>query len=160
IQRLGRRAWRRPLGAGEVSDLAALISYARESGDFYSAVDAVARAVLLQPAFIYRVEIGVPGDVEGDPSVLRLTQPELATRLAFTLGGRTPPDWLLDLAYKGMLGTPDAVRAAAARLIDDPRATERIRRYHAMWLGYAARRALPEEADFTRESDTLLDRVT
>lgn len=158
IDRFGRRALRRPLSASERADLSALVSFARDAGDFHAALDAVARALLLHPAFVYRPEVGVAEP--GQPGLHRLTQHELATRLAFTLWGRTPPDWLLDLADAGTLGTPDAVRAAAERLLDDPRAAERMRHFHALWLGYKASRAASDAADFVTETDALVDRVT
>jgi len=130
----GRRALRRPLGADEVQRWVDLgVQYATEENDFYAGVGVMVRALLQDPEFVYRVEIGTPTD---EPGVSRLSDFEVATRLSYLVWGTTPDDALLDRAEAGELAIPEDVRAAALEMLDDPRALDRIDRFHSMWLGY------------------------
>ncbi|MBX5483769.1 MAG: DUF1588 domain-containing protein [Myxococcaceae bacterium] len=158
ITRFGRRALRHTLSEEEVTKYLGLQALAVEANDFWVGVDLVIRAMLQDPQFLYRIEIGTP--VEGRPGVYRLSNWEIATRLSYFLWGTTPPDWLLDLAERGELSTSEQIREAAVRLLDDPRAQTRIDRFHALWFGY---HKLPHPADLTaamrRESFALVKKV-
>ena len=134
VESFGRRAFRRPLEDEEVADFLALQSLAVEAGDFWYGVEAIARAILMVPDFVFRVEIGTP--VEGSPGVRRLGDFEIATRMSYLLWGTTPDDRLLDRAQAGEL-VPVESRAAIARaMLADSRAVGQVDRFHAMWLGY------------------------
>jgi len=76
----------------------------------------------------------------------------VATRLAYTLIGSTPPDWLLDSAEAGAID----LRVAAERLWNDARARERMGRFHALWLGYHDR-SVPDA--MRAETQALLERA-
>lgn len=158
ITQFGRRALRRPLRQDEVQSLLSLQALAVEKGNFYTAVELVIRTLLQHPEFIYRVEAGTP--VDGRAGVFRLNGFEIGTRLSYFLWGTTPPDWLLDLAANDKLQSSDDIRAAAGRLLDDPRARNRVARFHALWLGY---HQLPHPVDLTRalqtESAALVNKV-
>lgn len=162
IETVGRRLFRRPLGADEVSAYLRLQSYATETDaaaphDFYTAVALMLRSMLQDPEFLYRIEIG---SKTSDPSALQLNDYEVATRLSLLLVGSSPDDALLDLAKNSQLSDPQQRRAAATGLLADPRARDQIHRFHAMWLGY---RAIPASADlaaaFNLETTKLIDRV-
>jgi len=144
IARFGRRALRRPLTDAEVAEYGALQSFAVEKNDFKIAVGLVVQAMLQDPEFLYRVERGTPA--AGLPGTFRLSQWEVASRLSYFLWGSTPPDWLLDAAAAGQLGTPDQVRSAGVRLLGDQHARARVDRFHALWLGF---HQLPHPADLT-----------
>jgi hypothetical protein len=154
----GRRALRRPLSELELDGYAKLQEFAVETGDFWVGVETALRAFLQDPELLYRVEVGTP--VAGKPGMFRLTPFETATRLSYFLWGTTPGDALLDLAQTGKLDGPADVRAAAASLLADARARQRIARFHAMWLGYET---LPHSAQLSLamklESDALIERV-
>ncbi len=158
IDSLGRKLLRRSLTPQEENDYLSLQSLAVEANDFDTGVKLVIRAMLQEPDFLYRAEVGVP--VDGQPGVYKLTGVELASRLSFFLWGTTPPDWLLDQAEGGQLQTKAQIRAAAAQLLADPKARERIERFHALWLGYWR---LPHAIDLTTamqtESAALIDKV-
>lgn len=158
VEHFGRLALRRPLEAAEVQRLVAFSDFAVERGDFYAAVKMVVGALLQHPEFLYRVEIGTP--VPGRPGVARLNDYEVATRLSYFLWGTTPDDSLLDLAGAGRLSKPEDVRAAAATMLEDPRARARVDRFHALWLGY---HQLPHAAELTsamrKESAALVERI-
>ena len=158
VTTFGRRALRRTLTEAEVQDFLAAGALAVRSGSFDTAVSVVIRSMLQDVEFLYRVELGTP--VEGKPGTHRLGAFELASRLSFLLWGRTPPDWLLDLAEQGKLETSEQVRAAAEKLLEDPRANRQVERFHALWLGYAS---LPHSADLvaalSTETSALVDKV-
>lgn len=144
VEDFGRLALRRPLAADEVAAYVGLgAAYTEESGDFWEGIDTVVRALLQSPEFTYRVEIGAATD---DPAVFRLDGYELATRLSYLLWGTTPDDALLDLAGSGGLASSAALRAQAVEMLADPRAVDRLDRFHALWLGYGV---LPHEAWLT-----------
>jgi hypothetical protein len=159
ITRFGRLALRRPLADEDVARYLQLHrGVVQATGNFYAGIDALVRAFLLDPEFLYRVEIGTP--VPGTPGVFRLDGFELATRLAYFIWGAPPTAALLDRAQAGQLATPDQVRAAAADMLKNARAKDRLTRFHAMWLGYEA---LPVDANMARamrgETNALLSRV-
>lgn len=155
----GRRALRRPLTTEEADEyVAQFLPFAEEGDDFFIAVKLTIAALLQDVEFLYRVELGTA--VEGKPGTFKLNHYEMATRLSYFLIGSTPPDWLLDEAENQTLGDPDGVRAAALKLMDDPRARARVERFHALWLGF---HQLPHDAELVNalreESKALIERV-
>lgn len=156
VESFGRRALRRPLTSEEVAALVALDRFAIEEGDFYVAVALALRVLLQDMELVYRVEIGEP--VAG--GVLRLSSWELASRLSYLLWGSGPDDRLLDAAASGELDEAAGVRAIVEQMLSDPRASDRIARFHALWLGYdVIRHPAPLAASMRAEGDALVDRV-
>jgi hypothetical protein len=157
IRRFGRRALRRPLADDEVQRYQRFQSFASASGDFHTAVSMIARAMLQDMEFIYRVELGEP--IAGQ-AAFRLDDFETATRLSYLLWGQNPDEELLDRAAAGELRSDAGVRAAAERMLDDERGKRRIERFHALWLGYDTLPHAPElNGAMRRETDALLRRV-
>lgn len=163
VESFGSRALRRPLIAEEIDRLTALHAYSIEANphvatDFYTGVALVIRALLQDPEFLHRVESGAPN--ADDPTVFALDDYEIASRLSYLLWGTMPDEALFADAAAGRLVTGDGRRAAAERMLLDPRARSQVRRFHAMWLGY---RAIPHAAAlvsaFNRETTALIDRV-
>ncbi len=160
VTRFGRRALRRPLTPTEIDQLVAKSRPAGlDAGDFHRAVSVVVQALLQDPEFLYRIEIGQP--VAGSNGLFKLTGPEVATRLSFFLWGTAPDDGLLDVAVTGTrLQDPAAIRATAERMLADPRARRGVERFHALWLGYE-RQPPPAElaAAMNEETRRLIERV-
>lgn len=157
VQSFGRRAFRRPLSAAEIDRFAAFMAHAQTSGDFYTAVDSALRAFFQHPEFLYRVEIGSP--VPNLNGISRLNDFEVATRLSFFLVGSTPEDWLLDSAEAGDLKSAEGLRAAAEKLFAEPRAKDRMSRFHELWLGYSTLTNMGISADMRAETFALMSRV-
>ena len=158
VESFGRRAFRRPLVAGEVDRFMSFMDHASQAGDFWTAIDSALRAFLQHPAFLYRVELG--SAVAGQEGVFRLSDYELATRISYTLIGSTPPVWLLDLAGEAGLSDAEGVRAAVAQMLLSDQAKERVSRFHSMWLSYERLPHAPDlAADLKLETDALLQRV-
>ncbi len=127
----GRRAYRRPLAAGESASL--MTSYARGAQDsFADGVQHLLTRVLLSPAFLYRVEFGLA--VPEDSSVVRLDDWELATRLSYLLWQGPPDDLLLAAAEAGELADPTQRAAQVDRMLADPRARATVKDYFRQLL--------------------------
>lgn len=134
-------AYRRPASAAELASLQA--SYARGAADsFADGVQYVITRVLLSPAFLYRVELGLP--VPGDSSVVRLDDWELATRMSYLLWQGPPDDALLAAAAAGELADDEQRAAQVDRMLADPRARASVKDYFRQLL------ELDQLADFTK----------
>ncbi|MBI1353528.1 MAG: DUF1592 domain-containing protein [Acidobacteria bacterium] len=128
VSAFGRRAFRRPLKANEVSrytDLA--LELGREEKDFLAGVRIVVEAMLQSPSFLMRFEYGPGSDYEAY---------ENASRLSFFLWDTIPNEWLLDLAERKELVTAEQVERAARRMLDDPRATASMDEFLSQWLRF------------------------
>lgn len=162
IESFGRLALRRPLRPEEVDAYVTLQAYATEDdpavdNDFYTAVALVISAIIQDPEFLYRLEVGTPTT---DAAVFKLDDHEIAARVSFLLWGTTPDADLLADADAGRLQEPADRVAIVERMLDSDRARDQLHRWHAMWLGY---RGIPHEAElvaaFDRETSALIDRV-
>jgi hypothetical protein len=121
VTSFGRRAWRRPLTAEEVTRYAGIANNASMMlGNFYGGLEYALAGLLQSPNFIYRAEIGEPDPQ--DPNRRILNDYEVATRLSYFLSATTPDDALLDAALGGGLATPGGLQTAAQRLVDAPAA--------------------------------------
>ena len=132
ITQLGRRLYRRPLTADEVTGFTALAQTGAVASDPYSGAATVIEAMLESPHFLYRVQLGVP-----DPKrtgIVGLSGFELATRLSFLLLGTTPTNALLDEAQGGMLDTSTGAGQVVKQMLADPLARQGVKRFYAQWL--------------------------
>lgn len=128
LTRFGRRAWRRPLSAEELNAWGAVGQQAASAySDFYRGVEFTVAGLLQSPHFLYLVEVGEPDPA--NPSRLRLTGYELASRMSFFLAGTTPGEELLAAAERGELATAEGLRAQARRLLEQPEARQALARF-------------------------------
>ncbi len=136
ITRFGRRAWRRPLTAAEVTELAAFLDVARmRGGGFDDAMRLVLQAMLLSQNFIFRVEVDPdPTSVTPHP----LEAHELAARLSYFIWSSTPDDALLDAADAGTLNDPAVLQGQVRRMLADPKSRALTENFSAQWLGTRA----------------------
>lgn len=133
VEGFGLRAWRRPLTAAELASMVALFDEARATEDLATSVSLLLQAFLQSPHFLYRVELGIPG--EQGTAAVRLGDYEMASRLSYFLWGSMPDATLLDAAASGGLSTTEDVEAQARRMLDDPKARRMVEHFHAQWLG-------------------------
>jgi len=123
VQSFGLRAWRRPLETAEVDRIMALSTQAASSlGGAVEGARWATVAILNSPNFLYRAELGA-ADTQGG---MRLTNYELASRLAFLIWNSSPDKTLLDQAASGSLATKEGVRAAALTLLDSANGREAV----------------------------------
>lgn len=137
LEVIGRRAYRRPWTANEVTRH--LQIYDEAPQHFDSGEDAhrvglllMLSAVFQSPWFIYRTELTA---THGE--MTRLNSYEIATKLALALWNSVPDDALLDAAASGALDTLDGVEAQARRLLEDKRAKEMVLDFYDQVLHFS-----------------------
>lgn len=124
-----RRAYRRPLRAGEVESKLALFSQARAKGRaFEDAIKRPLMAVLSSPHFLFLVE------PVGEAGRRRLNPHEIASRLSYFLWSTMPDATLAGLAENGDLDNPTSLVAQADRLLDNKRSSEFMANFAGQWL--------------------------
>jgi hypothetical protein len=131
IQRLGSRAYRRPLAADEATRLHAVYAWGQQNTTALDGVKMVIEVLLQSPDFLYRPELGAG---EAAAGVLHLSSYEMATRLSYLFRGSMPDQALLDEAAADRLKTAEQVLAQAQRLLGDPRARDTFKSFHRQWL--------------------------
>ena len=122
---LAHRAYRRPVNAADIDPLMKLFAAGRGDGrSFDSGIEMALRAMLVSPAFLFRVE----------RSVNRVSDVELASRLSFFLWSSIPDDELLQVAEKGKLHDPDTLAAQVRRMLADPKSNALVENFAGQWL--------------------------
>jgi hypothetical protein len=128
IKTVGRRAYRRPLTAAEVSTYTTLFtSGTAMSGDkstFAKGAALVIRALLQSPNFLYRTELG--------PTGKPLSGYEAAAKISLWLRNSTPDAALLDAAET--LSSADALAKTATSMLSEDAATAVMRQFHGEFL--------------------------
>lgn len=149
-----RRAYRRPVTD---ADLARPLQFFREAqADFLAArsssslnfpsstsrslaqasldagIEGALAAILVSPQFLLRIESDPAGLAPG--AAYRITDLELASRLAFFLWSSLPDDPLLAAATRGDLANPALLEAQVRRMLADPRAQNLVTNFAVQWL--------------------------
>ncbi len=116
VAKIGRRLFRRPLSADEVTRYANVVTTTGASAkDFWTGAKFALVGMLLSPKFNHLVELGVPES----GGKLSYTDHELAARLSYTLWNTTPDEPLLAAADVGALVAGNTLSAQADRLLAD-----------------------------------------
>jgi hypothetical protein len=116
IADFGRRAYRRALAPAEQSKLVGLYqSGVQKLGGGAAGLQHVVQAILGSPHFLYRAELGEPS--QAGPTARRLSDVELASKLAYFLSDAPPDAELLQLAESGGLSAAGALAAQTTRLL-------------------------------------------
>jgi hypothetical protein len=116
---LARRAYRRPPTAQEVSTVMSFYQQGRADGTFEDGIEYGLRFLLATPQFLVRGEREPATLAAGQP--YRITDLELASRLAFFLWSSLPDDELLTVASQGRLSQPRVLEQQVRRMLSDPR---------------------------------------
>ena len=126
-----RRAYRRPVDAGEVAPFMKLYDRSSERGDPYEErIKLAISGVLVSPKFLFRVEKANPA-----PGIHPLRDHEIAARLSYFLWSAMPDEELMRLADEGKLQDSKVLAAQVNRMIDDPRARVFADTFMGQWLG-------------------------
>ncbi len=131
IDKLARRAYRRPLTADDRTTLLAVYDSGFAIDGFDGGIRAITETVLESPSFFYKIEEGVG---TGENGVVALSGYEVATRLSFFITGSIPDEPLLAAAENGMLATREGVEAETRRLLATPEARARVRDFFRQFL--------------------------
>lgn len=129
---LMRRAYRRPVTAGDVEVPLKFYRDARKDGGFEAGIEMALRAVLVSPEFLFRVEQDPAG--VAPQTAYRISDLELASRLSFFLWSSIPDDELLDAASGGKLQTPAVLEQQARRMLADARSRVLVSNFAEQWL--------------------------
>ncbi|TWT75034.1 DUF1592 domain-containing protein [Allorhodopirellula solitaria] len=177
IQSFATRAFRDQTPADEYVDkLVQRYLQKRKSGKGHvaSIIDAYA-LILSSPSFLYMLEHGEPTALAADPTgassddngpqtssldsnLSRLTDRELAVRLAYFLWSAPPDAELYSAADEGTLSRDDVLRAQTDRLLNDPRSDEFISSFTHQWLDMVRLDMFDFDARFHPEFDQAVRR--
>lgn len=139
----GERAFRRPLASAEVGRFVQLAKSVRAQQPLSDTIRVTLEAFLLSPAFLYRVELGIPGKTG---ELVRLTSWEMASRLSYLFSGSMPDEELFRAARADELLAPENVEKQARRLLALPRAKDTFRRFVDQWLELRAIASMQKDA--------------
>lgn len=133
-------AFRKRVADEDLASMVALFEKNTTAGmDFAAAIRPSLQAILLHPAFLFRIEEDQPGKDHW-----RIDDFELATRLSYFIWSSMPDRQLFKLADQGKLSDPATLRAETERLLADPRSIALSRHFAGQWLGFDALRDVVE----------------
>ena len=132
LSTLMRRAYRRPISAADVEKPMTFYREGRSDGGFDAGIGSALTAVLINPEFLFRVE--VDPDQLASGAAYRISDLELASRLSFFLWSSLPDDELLDAAIRGELSRPAELERQARRMLADPRSSNLASNFAGQWL--------------------------
>ena len=132
VSTLARRAYRRPLTEADLEIPLGLYRDGAARGGFEAGIELALRGILVSPNFLFRFEDEPAGVEPGTP--YRISDLELASRLAFFLWSSVPDDELVDLAVAEKLRDPDVLRQQVRRLLADPRSQALVDNFAGQWL--------------------------
>ena len=132
VAALARRAFRRPIRGEDVDALMAFYEVGRGRGGFEAGIEFALRAILVDPEFLFRIEVDPPGTPPGTP--YGISDLELASRLSFFLWSTVPDDELLALAEAGALREPGVLEAEVRRMLADPKSAALVDNFAGQWL--------------------------
>ena len=154
LERMARRAYRRPVSEEDVDRLMMFYDRGREGAGFDSGIEMALRRLLVSPEFLFRVERDPPGvTADTDYAVSDL---ELASRLSFFLWSSIPDEELLALAERGTLGDDQVFQAQVERMLADPRSEALVTNFAGQWLTLRNAAAVrPDEDEFPDFGEAL-----
>ncbi|MHC4878317.1 MAG: DUF1592 domain-containing protein [Planctomycetota bacterium] len=128
-----RRVWRRPVTSQEVDQFMALFAeYRPQFSTFEEAMVEVLATALATPEFLYVTQRTAD---DSGRSGGRISDLELASRLAIFLWSSIPDDELLELAEQGRLSEPEVLNAQVDRMLADSRSSRLSQNFVQQWLG-------------------------
>jgi mono/diheme cytochrome c family protein len=126
-----RRTWRRSPSQEEIEQKLGLFARIRPAcSDFHQAMIEVLATVVSSPNFLYLVQRDAGREQTG-----RISQEELATRLAMFLWCSLPDEQLLQLASAGQLNEKLVLQQQVQRMLSDTRARRFSQQFVRQWLG-------------------------
>jgi hypothetical protein len=161
LTRLASLAYRRPLAAdaGEVEMLLGFFEQGRAAAGFEAGIQQAIARILMSPDFVFQLEHEPEHVTRGE--VYRLSDLEIASRLAFFLWSSLPDTELIELAAAGDLSGPGVLEAEGKRMLEDDRAMALVDNFAAQWLSLRElREALPQDRAFDANVRLALEQET
>jgi len=154
LSNLARRAYRRPIAADDMPQLLALYRQGAQNGGFEAGVKLALQKILVSPEFLFRAEFDPPGAAPG--SVHKVSDIELASRLAFFLWSSMPDDELLAVAESGRLSDKAVLQGQVKRMLADPKVKELAKNFAGQWLFVRnIARIAPDQTSFPNFDENL-----
>jgi len=154
LSTIARRAYRRPLAAGEIDPLMAFFEAGRRDGGFDTGIQLALQRILATPKFVFRIEQDPPEAAAGE--AYRLADLELASRLSFFLWSSIPDDELLTVASQGKLRNAQVLEQQVRRMLADPRSRALVANFAGQWLQVRNLRSMaPNANEFPDFDDNL-----
>jgi hypothetical protein len=132
LSSLAHRAYRQAPTTEHLSILMDFYERGRAGGDFDKGIEVALQRILSSPQFVFRFERD-PADAPPDKPY-RISDTELASRLAFFLWSSIPDDELLDLAARNRLSRSTVLAQQVQRMLADPRSAALTRNFAGQWL--------------------------
>lgn len=123
VTRFGRRAWRRPLTAAEISGIASRITNRDQ-------IQPAMARMLRSPDFVFQARSGA----QEESTRVRMTQHEIASLISYTLTSTMPDDALAAAADQGQLSTLAQIQGQVDRLARSAKGRERLWSFFEQWL--------------------------
>lgn len=132
LHRFATRAFRRPVEAAKIAQLAAFAHsvYTQPGKTFEEGIARAMMAVIASPRFLFRVETPMASPTPAPYA--SIDEYALASRLSYFLWSTMPDDELFGLAERGELRKE--LRAQVARMLQDKRSQAFVRDFTGQWL--------------------------
>lgn len=131
VQQVGRRVWRRPLVAAELTRFQTAYQTLRAGNDHVRTLELLLNALLASPHFLYRVETAASAGA----AVVAPDGWEMASRLSYVLWSSMPDAELFRAAESDQLATAEQIQQQVDRMLAHPRARSSINHFVSQWLG-------------------------
>jgi len=129
---LSRQAYRRPSNDNDVEALLGFYQSGRNAGDFETGIRTAIQAMIASPEFVFRFE-RTPANLAPGTNY-RLSDLELATRLAYFLWSSSPDEQLIALASQNKLHDPVVLEKQVHRMLADPKSEAVTNTFAYQWL--------------------------
>jgi len=154
LSTLARQAFRRPIRESDTESLMNQYQAGRNAGDFENGIERGLEFILAHPEFVFRTEDG-PANVKPGQAY-RVSDMELASRLAFFFWSSGPDDELIRLATQGKLRDEGVMEQQTRRMLADPRTHELVKNFAGQWLQLRVMQSsTPEGIDYPDFDDNL-----
>jgi hypothetical protein len=135
LSRYGRLLLRRPLTSHELTLEVNISRHATQStGSFYNGLESGLAALLVSPAFLFRMESTEPDPAH--PGALRVDDYSLASRISFLLWDAPPDEELLNAAGNGELSSESGLARQVDRMMASPRFEQGVRAFFSDMFAY------------------------
>ena len=162
LSALVRQAFRRPTTPNDLESLLNFYQSGRNEGDFETGIRTALQAILSSPEFMFRFE-RTP-DQAAPGTNYRVSDLELASRLAFFLWSSGPDDELINIASLNKLRDPATLEKQVKRMLSDVRSEALTSNFAGQWLHLQnLRNAAPDllmYPDFDRTLSQAMRRET
>jgi hypothetical protein len=151
---LAREAYRRPITDSDTESLMNLYQAGRNAGDFEDGIERGVEFILAHPEFVFRAEDG-PANVKPGQAY-RISDMELASRLAYFFWSSGPDDELIRVAAQGKLRDSGVLEQQIRRMLKDQRTHELVKNFAGQWLQLRVMQSsTPEGIDYPDFDDNL-----